>query len=397
MTTSRDTLPFYAKSTFVILLLSLIGLLVYYLHGILFPVYFGLLLALVLLPLITRLRRFGIPSILAILLALTIAIVIVSSIVYLLVTQIAAFMKDWPQLQQNFELYLVNVNRWLVEHFHVKHDFLNEQITSIKGQSSSLVTTTLFSLTDVLNNLLLIPLYTFLILYYRKLLMKFILDLCEIDHAPRIFEVIEASKLVISSYILGLLIEMVIVTILNMLGLYLVGVKYVLLIAVVAAVLNLIPYIGMIIAGLLGVLITMSYTNDIKLPLGIIGVLGLVQILDNNLIFPAIVGGKVKLNSLFSVIAVLLGGVLGGISGMFLAIPTLAILKVSFDKIPHLKPWGMVFGDDIPLKYLSWKHIHGFWRKAPQRPGFEVPAAGDTPQVPPPPPAPSAITIGEDQ
>jgi predicted PurR-regulated permease PerM len=326
MTPPRDTLPFYAKTTFVLLLLSLIGLLVFYLHGILFPVYFALLLALVLLPMIVRLRRFGIPSIPAILLALFIAIIIVSGIVYLLVTQIAAFMKDWPQLQQNFELSIVNVNRWLIEHFHVKHNFLNEQITSIKGQSSSIVTTTLFSLTDVLNNLVLIPLYTFLILYYRKLLMKFLIDLCEIDHASRIIDVIEASKQVISSYILGLLIEMVVVSCLNTLGLYLVGVKYVLLIAVVAAILNLIPYIGMIIASLLGVLITMSYSNDIKLAIGILAVLGIVQILDNNLIFPAIVGGKVKLNSLFSVVAVLLGGVLGGVSGMFLAIPTLAIM-----------------------------------------------------------------------
>ena len=363
--TTKDPLPFYAKTTFVLLLMTLLGLLVYYLHGVLFPLYFGLLLALVLLPLIMRMRRVGVPSILAILLALFLAIVIVFGILYLLVTQLAAFMKDWPQLQHNFEIYIVNINRWLVDHFHVKHDFLNEQIGSISGQSSSIVTTTLFSLTDVINNLLLIPLYTFLILYYRKLLMKFLLDLCEVDHAPRIFDVIEASKQVISSYILGLLIEMVIVSCLNTLGLWLVGVKYVLLIAVMAAVLNLIPYIGMIIAGILGVVITMSYSQDIRLSIGIIGVLVFVQILDNNLIFPGIVGGKVKLNSLFSVVAVLLGGVLGGIAGMFLSIPTLAILKVSFDKIPHLQPWGMVLGDDIPVKYLSWKHMARLWRKAP--------------------------------
>jgi predicted PurR-regulated permease PerM len=194
--------------------------------------------------------------------------------------------------------------------------------------------------------------------------MKFLLDLCEIDHATRIFDVIDASKQVISSYILGLMIEMVVVSGLNMLGLYLVGAKYVLLIAVMAAILNLIPYIGMIIAGIIGVLITMSYSNDISVALGIIGVLVVVQVLDNNFIFPAIVGGKVKLNSLFSVAGVLLGGLLGGVSGMFLAIPTLAIMKVSFDKIPHLKPWGMVLGDDIPVKYLTWKHIHRMWKKA---------------------------------
>jgi predicted PurR-regulated permease PerM len=359
------TLPFYAKTTFILLMLGLMGLMVYYLHGIIFPVYFGLLLALVLMPMIGRFRKIGIPNIASILIALFIAIIVVVSIVYVLVVQIASFMKDWPQLQRNFELYLVTINRWLVEHFHVKPDFLNQQLNSLSGQSSTIVTTTLFSITDVLNNLLLIPLYTFLILYYRKLLMKFLLDLCDVDHARRIFDVLDAAKQVISSYILGLLIEMIVVTILNTIGLWFVGVKYVFLIAVIAAILNLIPYIGMIIAGILGVLITMSYTQDISISIGIIGVLVIVQILDNNLIFPAIVGGKVKLNSLFSVVAVLLGGVLGGISGMFLSIPTLAILKVSFDNIPHLQPWGLVLGDDIPVKYLSWKHMANLWKKAP--------------------------------
>jgi predicted PurR-regulated permease PerM len=363
MTTQKIALPFYAKTGFVLLLLALIGMLVYYLHGILFPVYFGLLLAMVLMPLIMRLNRMGIPNIASILISLFLAIIIVTVIIYVLVTQVASFMKDFPQLQRNFELYLVNINRWLVDHFHVKPDFLNQQMASLSDQSGSLVTTTLFSITDILNNLVLIPLYTFLILYYRKLLMKFLLDLCEVDHAPRIFEVTEASKQVISSYILGLLIEMIVVTLLNTAGLWFVGAKYVLLIAVMAAILNLIPYIGMLIAGIVGVLITMSYTQDIGVPIGIILVLVVVQILDNNFIFPYIVGGKVKVNSLFSVVAVLLGGVLGGISGMFLSIPTLAIMKVTFDKIPHLQPWGMVLGDDIPVKYLTWKHMAKLWRQ----------------------------------
>lgn len=362
MTTNRD-LPFYAKTTYVFLLLTLLGILVYFLHGILFPVYFGLLLALVLQPLITRLKKWHIPNILAILLALFLTLIIVFGIIYLLVTQVSSFMKDWPQLEKNFEVYIYKINKWLAENFHVKRNFLSQKVAQLSnGSSSDIVTTTLFSLTDVLNNLLLIPLYTFLILYYRKLLMKFLLDLCEIDHAPRIFEVIDASKQVISSYILGLLLEMIIVTCLNTFGLWLVGARYVLLIAVMAAILNLIPYIGMIIAGIVGVLITMSYTQNISISVGIIVVLIIVQILDNNLIFPAIVGGKVKLNSLFSVIGVLLGGVLAGVSGMFLSIPTLAIMKVTFDKIPHLKPWGMLLGDDIPVKYLSWKHMSKFWK-----------------------------------
>lgn len=363
--TTTTSLPFYAKTTFVLLLLALVGLMVYFLHGILFPVYFGLLLALVLQPLIFRFKKWGIPNILAILMALMLATVIVFGILYVLITQVSSFMKDWPQLEKNFQVFISNANRWLADNFHVKRNFLHQKVQQLSDTGGNdFVTTALFSITDILNTLLLVPLYTFLILYYRKLLMKFLIDICEVDHTPRIFEVINASKQVISSYILGLLLEMIIVTCLNTLGLWAVGAKYVVLIAIMAAILNLIPYIGMIIAGIVGVLITMSYTQNISVPIGIIAVLIVVQILDNNLIFPAIVGGKVKLNSLFSVFGVLLGGILAGISGMFLSIPTLAILKVTFDKIPHLKPWGMVLGDDIPIKYLSWKHMAKLWKPA---------------------------------
>ncbi|MCW3088732.1 MAG: hypothetical protein JWQ78_2118, partial [Sediminibacterium sp.] len=325
--------------------------------------YFGLLLAMVLQPMIAKFRQWRIPGIMAIILSLIISTIIVFGILYVLVTQVSNFMKDWPQLEKNFEIFIEKSNKWLAENFHLKRNFLSQKVKQFgSGGNDDFVTTALFSITDILNNLLLVPLYAFLILYYRKLLMKFLIDISELDHTPRIIQVIGAAKQVITSYIMGLLMEMIIVTCLNTLGLWLVGAKYFVLIAVMAAILNLIPYIGMLIAGIIGVLITMSYTQNISIPLGIIGVLGVVQILDNNLIFPAIVGGKVKLNSLFSVLGVFVGGYLGGIAGMFLSIPTLAIMKVTFDKIPHLQPWGMVLGDDIPIKYLSWKHMAKLWK-----------------------------------
>jgi len=360
--TTNNQLPFYAKTTYILILLTLLGFLVYFLHGIIFPVYFGLLLALVLQPLYIRFKKWHIPNVMAILLSLFVATIIVFGILYVLVTQVSTFMEDWPQLQKNFDVSINKINKWLAENFHVKRNFLKQKVAQLSDGSDDIVASALFSITDILNSLILIPLYTFLFLYYRKLLMKFLIDLCEVDHTPRIFEVIDASKQVISSYILGLLMEMIVVTILNTLGLWLIGAKYFLLIAIMAAILNLIPYIGMLIAGLIGVLMTISYTQNISISVGIIGVLAIVQILDNNFIFPAIVGGKVKLNSLFSVVGVLLGGLLAGIPGMFLSIPTLAILKVTFDKIPHLKPWGMVLGDDIPIKYLSWKHMAKLWK-----------------------------------
>ena len=79
-----------------------------------------------------------------------------------------------------------------------------------------------------------------------------------------------------------------------------------------------------------------------------------VQIIDNNLLVPLVVSSKVEINSLASILGIIIGGVLAGISGMFLAIPMMAILKVIFDRIEYLEPWGYLLGDDLP-KSFKWK------------------------------------------
>jgi len=73
-----------------------------------------------------------------------------------------------------------------------------------------------------------------------------------------------------------------------------------------------------------------------------------IQIIDNDYIVPKIVASRVKLNALFSIIIVLVGNALWGIPGMFLSIPLLAIVKVIFDHIDSLKPWGFLLGDTMP-------------------------------------------------
>jgi len=70
-----------------------------------------------------------------------------------------------------------------------------------------------------------------------------------------------------------------------------------------------------------------------------------VRLLDNNVGMPLIVGNKVRINALVTLIGVLVGGALCGIPGMFLAIPGLAVMKVIFDKVPELQPWGTLLGD----------------------------------------------------
>jgi len=126
------------------------------------------------------------------------------------------------------------------------------------------------------------------------------------------------------------------------------GVEYAILLGVIGAVLNLIPYIGGVIAIALPVLMALITKDGFTTPLLIIGAYTLIQFADNNIIVPRVVSSKVSVNALVSILVVLLGGTLWGVSGMFLSIPFVAVLKIIFDRIDGLKPWGKLLGDKMP-------------------------------------------------
>jgi predicted PurR-regulated permease PerM len=104
----------------------------------------------------------------------------------------------------------------------------------------------------------------------------------------------------------------------------------------------------MLVANIFCMVITLVSSEEPKSVLWVGLVLAVVQIIDNNFTMPWVVGNKVRINALVTIIGVLVGGALCGVPGMFLAIPGLAVLKVIFDAVPHLRPWGILLGDQTP-------------------------------------------------
>jgi predicted PurR-regulated permease PerM len=186
-----------------------------------------------------------------------------------------------------------------------------------------------------------------MLLFYKPLLLEFIKKLFHRTEHGTVAEVLVESKTVIQSYLIGLLIETAIVAALNAIGLLILGVDYAILLGFIGALLNIIPYVGGLIALSLAVVMALV-TKPPTYALLVMAMFLLIQLIDNNFLVPKIVASKVRLNALVSLIAVLCGGALWGIPGMFLSIPLLAIIKVIFDRIEPLKPWGFVLGDTMP-------------------------------------------------
>jgi predicted PurR-regulated permease PerM len=189
-------------------------------------------------------------------------------------------------------------------------------------------------------------------LFYQHLLIEFIHKLFKSSNQYEVNQVISTTKKIIQSYLVGLLIEAAIVASLNSASLLILGIDYAILLGVIGALLNVIPYIGGVIAVALPMMIALATKSPIYALLVLASYI-LIQLIDNNYLIPKIVASKVKINALISVIVVLVGGALWGIPGMFLSIPLTAILKVIFDHIESLKPWGFLFGNIVPTSSNS--------------------------------------------
>ncbi|MBC7865987.1 MAG: AI-2E family transporter, partial [Gloeobacteraceae cyanobacterium ES-bin-316] len=167
----------------------------------------------------------------------------------------------------------------------------------------------------------------------------------------KVSEVLVETKSAIQSYMVGLLLEALVVAVMNSVALMLLGVDYAILLGVIGALLNMLPYIGGLVAIALPVIIASVTKDGFTTQLGVIGAYLLIQFIDNNFLVPFLVSSRVKINAFFSIVIVLLGGALWGVAGMFLSIPFLAILKIIFDRLPEMRPWGKLLGDTVPTKH----------------------------------------------
>lgn len=344
-------IPPYARIIIILLGLSIITVLLYVGQKVLIPLLLSFLFAILLRPIVLFLsNKLRFPDVLAVLISVAIFVILVLGVVLFISWQVSDIANDWDKIKTNLTQYYHQLQDWVEQRFNISNNKQKSYLTqatkeTLKG-SREMMGDTLDSFTGILLNVVLIPVYTFLILLYRNLLSNFLSKLAGQKHKITLTDILTNIKTVVQSFIIGLLIQAGIIAALISGGLMLLGVEYALLLGVITALLNLIPYIGILIAGTITILATLVNSTSISLILGVIVLNSVVQLIDNNIIVPKIVGDKVRINALTSIVGVIVGSLIAGVAGMFLAIPMIAILKVIFDRIETLEPWGYLMGDD---------------------------------------------------
>lgn len=343
------SLPFYAKLALVLFSIICLGYLAILGQSLLAPLLASFLLALLLLPMANFLEnKWRFKRSLASIVSVVIMIAVISGILFFLASQLRDLGQDWPLLKKQALHSFEDLQRWISETFnvnaHKQIDYLKNSAANAVATSATLVGATLMTLSSSLLFLAFLLLFTFFILNYRRILYRFLKGVFKEEHEQRVSEIMAQIQYIIKRYILGLFLQMLIVTVLMIVVLSLLGIKYAVLLGLVTGIFNIIPYIGIFSALLISILITFATAGAAKVLLVIIAFVA-VHALDGNILMPLVVGSKVKINALFAFIGIVVGEMIWGISGMFLCIPYLAMLKIIFDRIDELKPWGILLGE----------------------------------------------------
>jgi len=345
-------MPLTVRRSIELLGLCAAGVVIVLGQSVIMPLLMAFFVAILMLPMLRWLMKHKVPEAFAIVLCILAFFLVIAGIAVLLSWQIGGFLSDIDKIQENLLIHWDKLSSWITSKTHYS---VEQQLALLKKQGSSLGSNVtgqlqgaMASLSGIFIFVGLLPIYIFLILFYRNLLLRFVYMWFEEAEHEKVADVLQETRVMVKYYLFGLLIQIAYLTVLLSAILLLFGVKHAILIGITFAILNLIPYLGALIGNLIGVLLTLTTSQEMWQIWAVLGTIAFVQFLDNNILMPRIVGSKVKVNALASIVGIVIGGTMAGISGMFLSIPVMALLKIIFDRSAHLRQWGVLLGDARP-------------------------------------------------
>jgi predicted PurR-regulated permease PerM len=287
---------------------------------------------------------------LAILSSLLLLLLVFGIIIYFFISQILSFREDLPLLSLQLKSKIIELQKYIAQHTPITRKeqsiWLNQKIEEIGTNASTYVMSFFSSTGSFISNLLLIPVYIYFITFYSSRFKNFILFITDAKYHEQIFIIIKKVTKVSQQYLKGILIDILILAVLNSIGFLLLGIKHAILLGTLAAILNIIPYIGVLVGSIFPFCIALLTKDSIWYAVGVIMVCTVVQFIDNNFITPKVVGASVSLNPLAATLALIAGSAIWGVMGMVLFIPLMGMIKVFLDNINSLHPFGYLIGDE---------------------------------------------------
>lgn len=337
----------------IMLFTVLLFVILYFGKPFLVPLVTGALFAMLLKPVCQWFEKYGFKRGWAAMVVVLLTFFVIIGVVYVFINELISFGDEFTKIGERLSEMIDYTYNIIYQHFNIsknkQEEYLESQVAGLSNTIGKFVGGTIFSIISIVSSLLIVAIYTVLILICRNKIKQFILHIIkryvgyqEVEHAD---DTVEKITQVSSRYIGGIFMVVLILSVIYFIGLSIIGVENALFFSLLAALINVIPYLGSVMGGAIVVLYTLITGDSVTTPI-IVGVFfAVVQQVDSYVLTPKITGAQVKLGPLFTIMALLLGGMIWGISGMILFIPLLGICKVIFDEVKPLKPFGDLIGD----------------------------------------------------
>lgn len=324
------------------------SLVLYFGSPLLIPVCYGLLIAMVLYPVCKWLERHHWPRSAAIAAGLLIVIIIFLIIISLLGIEINVLRHELPQLLNKTKPSLLQLQHWMESSLGIsvtaQNKWWQQLLQNFTNNTGSILQSTVSATAGGLFTVFLTPVYAALFLYNREVFIQFLTKLTGSKYRQQLQAILTETILTYFHFIKGMLLVYLIVGVLNSIGLLALGIPHAILFGMLTAIMTIIPYVGIFISALLPISIAWITKDSLWYPIGVVAVFTFVQYLEANIIFPKVVATQLKVSTWATLIAIVAGGIIWGVSGMILFIPFIGILKIVTEHIPEWEAFTILLG-----------------------------------------------------
>lgn len=331
------------------------------------PLVLAILFSYLLFPIAHFLEKHGVPRIPANLVSILAGLGVLTGIIYFFSQQFSVFAQDFPEMKEQALSNLRSVEEWVSSVFGVSREsvrtWLEERISGI-AETGRVFAAAFKATSATIVRVGLMPVYVFFLLYYRNKFYDFILKLVPDKYQDRSEQVLNEINLVAKKYMTGVFIVVLILSVLNSIGLSIVGLKYPIFLGVTAALFNFIPYFGTLIGALIPLLFSMLTMDSLSYTFWVLIYFLIIQFVENNILTPNITGGSVRLNPFITILTLIVGSMIWGVVGMFIVVPLMAMFKILCEHVPFLKPVGFLLSNRGTEEYaLTWDKIKHTFKK----------------------------------
>lgn len=321
----------------------------YFAQQILIVILVSVLLAFILAPIVTALSKLRLPQWVSALLAVIVLVAVVGGIGYLGVNQAASFFRDLPQYAHRLHDKIARaLSR--TQNLQVFSELGSRGAEQIHESTNwtSLLTRGFGSLTEILLTASFVPVLVFFMLTWQEHVRNATVGLFPLERRREVYSTLGMISSMIRDFLLGNIIIAIVIGAVSMVVYAFLGIPFFYFAGFLSGLLSLIPYFGAVLSVLPPLFLGVG-----RLSLAHVGWIFLTEftlhLTAMNVLYPKVLGGRLRLNPLVVTIALLFWGWLWGAMGLVLAVPITAGMKIIFDRVPSLRPFGAWLGEEKPI------------------------------------------------